>query len=135
LFFIALFALLLDFSKAFDPVPHERLLLKLDAVGIRGKLLAQMCEFLTFWVQQVMVNDSYSSWLPVRSGIPQGSVLGPLLFIIYVNDIFSVIHHSRHGMFAGDLALYREVCTLSDCELLQVISLMFPPCLNDGNSN
>ena len=65
------------------------------------------------------VNGSYSSWLPVRSGVPQGSVLGPLLFIIYVNDIYSVIHNTRLGMFADDLALYREVRILDDCELLQ----------------
>ena len=114
----SLHCLLLDFSKAFDSVPHERLLLKLDAVGIRGRLLAWIRAFFTCRMQRVVVNGAYSSWLPVRSGVPQGSVLGPLLFIIYVNDIYSVIHNSSHGMFADDLTLYRAVRTLDDCELL-----------------
>ena len=75
-------------SKAFDSVPHERLLLKLDAVGIRGKLIAWIYGFLTCQVQRVVVSGSYSSWLPVRLGVLQGSVLDPLLFTIYVSDIY-----------------------------------------------
>ena len=66
----SLYCLVLDFSKAFDSVPYERLLLKLDAVGIRGKLLAWMHGFLTCQLQRVVVNGSYSSWLTVRSGVP-----------------------------------------------------------------
>ena len=58
------------------------------------------------------INGSYS---PVMSGVPQGSVVDSLLFTIYVNDVYSVIHHPKHGMFAGD----QRVCALSDCELLQ----------------
>ena len=115
----SLHCLLLDFSKAFDSVPHERLLLKLDSFGIRGKLLAWIRGFLTCRVQRVVINGSYSSWIQVRSGVPQGSVLGPLLFILYVNDIYSVINHSKHGMFADDLTLYTEVHTSADCKLLQ----------------
>ena len=115
----SLHCLLLDFSKAFDSVPHERLMLKLDSIGIRGKLLAWIRGFLTCRVQRVVINGSYSSWTPVRSGVPQGSVLGPLLFILYVNDIYSVINYSKHGMFADDLAIYREVHTSADCKLLQ----------------
>ena len=111
--------LLLDFSKAFDSVPHQRLLLKLEAIGIRGYLLQWIRSFLTNRLQRVVINGRYSPWLPVKSGVPQGSILGPLLFILYVNDIYSVIHHSKHGMFADDLSIYTEVSTTADCVLLQ----------------
>ena len=111
--------LLLDFSKAFDSVPHERLLLKLEAAGIRGRLLRWIRGFLVNRLQRVVINGRYSPWLPVQLGVPQGSILGPLLFILYVNDIYSVIHHSKHGMFADDLSIYMEVSTPADCALLQ----------------
>ena len=111
--------LFLDFSKAFDTVPHSRLLLKLESLGIAGDLLNWVRAFLTARAQRVVVNGSHSSWLPVISGVPQGSILGPLLFILYVNDIKSVISHSYLKMFADDLTLYRNIASVSDCELLQ----------------
>ena len=109
----------LDFSKEFDNVPHSRLLLKLESLGIAGDLLNWVRAFLTARAQRVVVNGSHSSWLPVISGVPQGSILGPLLFILYVNDIKSVISHSYLKMFADDLTLYRNIASVSDCELLQ----------------
>jgi len=80
-----------DLSKAFDTVPHARLLLKLQAYGINGKLLDWFKSFLTDRYQSVKVNGSLSCWERVRSGIPQGSVLGSLLFALYVNELPSPV--------------------------------------------
>ena len=108
----------LDFSKAFDTVPHERLLMKLDDIGVRGELLSWLRSFLMKRRQRVMAKGCTSDWATVSSGVPQGSILGPLLFLIYTNDIGgSVISHSR--TFADDCAIYREVNSLDDVETLQ----------------
>ena len=65
------------------------------------------------------MNGCYSDWLPVLSGMPQGSVLGPLLFLLYINDLHEVISHSELNVFADDVALYKEIKSSSDCNLLQ----------------
>ena len=95
----------LDFAKAFDTVPHQRLLTKLRGYGIEGRILTWIEAFLTDRRQRVVVNDSRSSWADVTSGIPQGSVLGPMLFIIYINDMPTSVLSSIY-LFADDAKVY-----------------------------
>ena len=108
----------LDFSKAFDTVPHKRLILKLQAYGVHGNLLSWLTNFLSDRFQRVCLNGSCSGWKPVTSGVPQGSVLGPLLFVIYINDLSSCVS-SCLFKFADDAKLYRLISNLTDIQLLQ----------------
>jgi len=107
-----------DFSKAFDSVPHRRLLAKIDSYGIRGSTLDWIRSFLSNRSQRVVVNGSQSTWLPVTSGVPQGTVLGPLLFLLYINDISDNIK-SEIRLFADDCILYRKITSDHDTIQLQ----------------
>ena len=111
--------ILLDFAKAFDKVPFQRLLLKLHHYGIRDKPLQWISSFLNGRTQQVLVEGSVSDKLEVLSGVPQGSVLGPLLFLIYINDLPSVCHSSQVNLFADDTLLYRHIRNEGDSVKLQ----------------
>ena len=97
-----------DISKAFDKVWHEGLLFKLKNIGISGPLLNWFKDYLNSRKQRVVINGQSSSWNSIKAGVPQGSVLGPLLFLIYINDITSVIQ-SEVRLFADDTVLYIDV--------------------------
>ena len=97
----------LDYAKAFDSVPHDRLIMKLAGYGIDGKLITWIRCFLTDRIQKVSIRGSQSSPVNVTSGVPQGSVLGPLLFILYVNEIPEIVN-SKMYMYADDSKLVNE---------------------------
>ena len=107
-----------DFSKAFDTVPHKRLLLKLHRSGITGALHSWFKNFLTTRSQSVVLDSVSSSSVWVQSGVPQGTVLGPLLFILYISDLPQGIK-SQVRLFADDCILYREIKTEDDKAVLQ----------------
>ena len=108
----------LDFSKAFDVVPHQRLLGKLRHCGVNGRALEWIADFLSGRTQRVVVDGAYSRWSPVHSGVPQGTVLGPLLFLIYINDLPDSVS-STVRLFADDCLVYREVGSIDDQLALQ----------------
>ena len=100
----------LYFWKAFDIVPHKRLLQKLDGYGIKGVLLKWLENVLTKRQQRVVINGNVSNWTEVLSGIPQGSILGPILFIFYINDLLGVVE-SVCKLFADDCKLCSSIAS------------------------
>ena len=115
----------LDFSKAFDKVPKKRLIIALKAHGINGPLLQWIENWLTNRKQRVVLNGSFSEWLDVLSGVPQGSVLGPLLFLIYINSIDAAAGDiSILAKFADDTKIGQVILSQQDQVTLQT-------CLNN----
>ena len=94
----------LDFQKAFDKVPHVRLLLKLKAYGITGQCNNIIRNFITGRTMAVRVGDELSTWEPLLSGVPQGSVLGPLLCLLFINDIAAITTNTT-TLFSDDSKL------------------------------
>ena len=111
----------LDFSKAFDKVPHVRLMLKVRAHGILGKVANWIEEWLRNRKQRVVLNGKESDWADVLSGVPQGSVLGPILFLIYINDIDNAVDCATTFMkkFADDTKLASVVDDSDQCQKMQ----------------
>jgi hypothetical protein len=126
-------AVFLDWSKAFDKVPHERLLSKLEHYGIKGKLHGWFKSFLTGRTQQVVYGGSQSEPTNVLSGVIQGSVLGPLLFNIFVADLPNCVRNSDLKQYADDCSLSKEIKSQTDEKELQDdldnVSLW---CVNNG---
>uniref|UniRef100_A0A4W3GR14 Reverse transcriptase domain-containing protein n=1 Tax=Callorhinchus milii TaxID=7868 RepID=A0A4W3GR14_CALMI len=108
----------MDFKKAFDTVPHKRLIQKLEAHSIKGTVAVWIKNWLSDRKQRVVVNGGFLKWKEVCSGVPQGSVLGPLLFLIYINDLDLGIE-STISKFADDTKLGRVVNSEEDCNQLQ----------------
>ena len=111
--------ILLDFAKAFDKVPYSRLLHKLDFYGVRDQTSTWIRSFLENRKQRVVLDGSHSDRSDVLSVVPQGAVLGPLLFLAYINDMPESLRSSDCRLFADDSLLYCVVNKASDCELLQ----------------
>ena len=99
-------AVLMDLSKAFDCIRHDLLIAKLHAYGFSYEALTLVNDYLTNRQQRVKVNGSFSSWKDLTRGVPQGSVLGPLLFNIYINDLLLFIQSSDICNYADDTTIY-----------------------------
>ena len=110
----------IDFTRAFDSVSHPKLLHKLESYGIHGNLLFWILSFLTERRQSVKVGSSFSKFCPVSSGIPQGSVIGPLLFNLFINDITDQLDNTTTSkIFADDIKIYTEFDIISSTNSLQ----------------
>lgn len=108
----------LDIKKAFDTVPHRRLIEKMQGYGFGGKLIEWVKNFLKDRRQRVCIDGKYSSWKNITSGIPQGSVLGPTLFILYVNDMPDKLK-AMCKLFADDCKIYSAITARRDQDVIQ----------------
>ena len=112
--------IILDFSKAFDKVSHNLLVAKLRSLGINGQTLGWIAAFLGNRTQRVLLEGAQSSTTDVLSGVPQGSVIGPLLFLLYINDIGDdLTPGTKCRLFADDCLLYREIGDRESARVLQ----------------
>ena len=114
----------LDFSKAFDKVAHEKLISKLHFYEIRGKTLSWFKDFLESRSQTVVLNGVKSNKIAVSSGVPQGSVPGPILFLAYMNDLSDQVK-SRVRLFADDTAIYMYLAICSEGETITLQNNLF----------
>ena len=112
-------AIYTDFSKAFDKINHSIMLNKLKRVGVDGMLLKWIDSYLYNRKFSVFINGVSSNTIPITSGVPQGSHLGPLFFVIYLNDIANCFKYSKFILYADDLKIFRQIKSSEDCDLIQ----------------
>ena len=110
----------LDFAKAFDKVSHPHLINKLKSYGISDPLIEWINNFLSGRKQRVVIDGHESNWLEVTSGVPQGSILGPLMFLVYINDLPSSVT-SNVDLFADDSVIHRQISTSNDSSFFKKI--------------
>jgi len=120
----------LNFQKAFDKVPHKRLMMKINAMGITGDVFTWIEDWLNDRELRVVLLGSHSKWIKVESGAPQGSVLGPLLFLIYINDIDDSVC-AKFIKFADDMKVFSVVSTKNDIVRLQINLINLGKCSHD----
>ena len=111
-------AVFLDISKAFDKVWTQGLIFKLKTIGIEGEILDILCSFLADRQQRVTLDGETSDWSDIEAGVPQGSILGPILFLLYINDLTGVVS-SDIRIFADDTFIFRIVNSDSSIELIK----------------
>ena len=109
----------LEMSKAFDTVNHTKLLRELHQYGFGGNLLTWLESYLPNRSQRVTILGATSSLLPVTSGVPQGSILGPILFLMYVNSLPDVVRSKQIAAFVDDTKVFKEITSTRDAEQLQ----------------
>ena len=109
----------MDFAKVFDKVPHKRLISKLKFYGISDQITNWITSFLANRTQTVHLENTTSEKIAVTSGVPQGTVLGPILFLIYINDLPDYIKHSQIRLFADNSIIYSPIKTQANCIKLQ----------------
>jgi len=114
-----------DFTKAFDKVPHARLLTNLKSYNISDKLIAWIQDYLCNRIQSIYVNGEFSTWFDVLSGIPQGSILSPLLFLIYINDLPDLCAlqniNTKIYTYADDAKIHKVINQMPDQFRLQAV--------------
>ena len=108
----------MDFKKAFDTVPHKRLISKLNSLNISKEIVNWIEAFMSNRRQKVAVNGKESNWHDVTSGIPQGTVIGPLLFVLYINGLPDLAQ-SDTFLFADDIKIFRSIINTIDQDILQ----------------